>query len=379
MYQRKLKTKIERKFFKGKALILIGARQTGKTTLVRTLIDESKYKSNFISFNCDNYDDREKLTNVNLTFLQNLIGDTKIIFIDEGQKVETIGQTIKLLVDHYKNKNQIIVTGSSAFNLLYKTQEELTGRKLVYNLYPLSLKEIYSKNDLQKLYKELELLLIYGLYPDVVNQKSFKDKREILKELASSYLYKDILEHQTIKSPDILIKLLKALALQIGNEVSYHEISNIIGIDLRTVERYIDLLEKSFIIFKLPPYSTKKRREISRKMNKIYFYDLGIRNALIDNFNSLENRQDVGGLFENFLIVERLKYREYNDIYSSQYFWRTYDGSEVDLIEERGGKLHGFEFKWAKKNHNRKPQKWLDYKNSSYKTITKEDFLGFVL
>ena len=378
MYERILQKKIQKNLFKGKAMVIAGARQTGKTTLAECLIKESKHKTSTIIFNCDNYDDREKLNNVNLTFLGNLIGEKKIIFIDEGQKVETIGQTIKLLVDHYKTKKQIIVTGSSALNLLYKTQETLTGRKFVYYLYPLSLEEIYSKKDLFKLYKDLEHNLIFGTYPDVVNQKSFSNKRKILKELASSYLYKDILEHEAIKNSDILMKILKSLAFQISNEVSYHELSNLIGIDLRTIERYIDLLEKNYIIFRLPPYSTKKRREISR-MNKIYFYDLGIRNTLVDNLNFLENRNDTGALFENFMISERLKHREYHELYASQYFWRTYDGSEVDLIEERGGKIHGFEFKWNKKKSLRRPLKWLEYKNSTFKVITKEDIHSFLM
>ena len=378
MYRRILKENIEKKFFKGKALILIGARQTGKTTLIKSILNAPKYKSTVLNFNCDFPDDRGSINNVNLTSLEKLIGDNKIVFIDEGQKVETIGQTVKILVDHYKSKKQIIITGSSSFNLLDKTQESLTGRKLVFKLYPLSLEEIYSKKNLQKLYKELEELLIFGTYPDVIHQNSFADKRESLNELTSSYLYKDILGFQNLKSPDILVKLLKALALQLGQEVSYHEISNILGLDLRTVERYIDLLEKNFVVFRLPPYSTSKRREIS-KMNKIYFYDLGVRNTLINNLNGLENRNDVGPLFENFMIAERLKFREYHRMFAGQFFWRTYDGSEVDLIEERDGKLFGYEFKWNIKKHARKPLKWLEYKNSSFKRITKDDIPTFVL
>lgn len=378
MYKRILRKILEKKLFCGKALVIVGPRQVGKTTLAEDLINNSEYKNNCLSFNCENYDEREKLTNVNLTFLKGLVEKKKIIFIDEGQKVETIGQTLKLLVDHYKTKKQIIVTGSSSLNLLDKTQEPLTGRKFVYRLYPLSLEEVHGKNDLLNLYKKLEEYLVFGLYPEVVKQDSFNEKIEILKELTSSYLYKDILEFQNIKSPDILMKLLKALALQVGSEVSYHEVSSIIGLDLRTVERYVDLLEKNFIIFRLPPYSINKRREIS-KMNKIYFYDLGIRNTLINNLNRLDSRSDTGKLFENFMIIERMKYREYHKIYGDQFFWRTYDGSEVDLIEERDGKLFGFELKWKEKKYSRKPLKWLEYKGSSYKVITPKDLSGFVL
>ncbi len=377
MLTRELEKLIKKDFFKGKALIIVGARQTGKTTLAEKVIKNSKYESKTIFFNCDFIDDREKLNNVNLTRLEKLIGNDKIIFIDEGQKVQTIGQTLKILVDHYKKEKQVLVTGSSSLNLLDKTEEPLTGRKFVFRLYPLSIREIYPDMDLHKIYKDLEEYLIFGLYPDVVNNSSFKEKTRILKELTSSNLYKDILEFQSVKSSSLLVRLLKLLSLQIGKEVSYHELSNNLGIDLRTIERYIDLLEKNFIIFRLPPYSMNKRREISR-MNKIYFYDLGIRNALINDFNLLENRNDKGELFENFMIVERLKYREYHQIYADHYFWRTYDGSEVDLIEDRGGKLFGYEFKWKEKKWSKKPLKWLEYKNSSYSIITRDNLEKFI-
>lgn len=374
MYKRSLEAVVLKKLFKGKVLIIVGARQVGKTTLALNIIG----KNSNISFNCDNFDDREKLSNVNLTFLKNLIGDSKIIFIDEGQKVESIGQTLKILVDHYKTSKQIIVTGSSAFNLLYKTQEPLTGRKFVYNLFPLSLSEMFGKNNLLELDKELENILIYGSYPDVINQNSFKNKRKILKEIASSYLYKDILEFQSIKSMDILMRILKAISLQIGQEVSYYELSRLIGLDLRTVERYINLLEQCFVIFRLPPYFKNKRKEIS-KMNKIYFYDLGIRNALIDNFNTLQNRNDIGQLFENLMIIERLKQREYKEIYATQYFWRSYDGAEVDLVEEKGGKLYGFEFTYNPKKRKSVPFLWKEYKNTSHKIISRQNLKGFVI
>lgn len=378
MFEREIEKPIKKDFFKGKALIIVGARQTGKTSLVEKLIKNSKYESKTISFNCDFIDDREQLNNVNLTRLEKVIGKHKIVFIDEGQKVQTIGQTLKILVDHYKKEKQIIVTGSSSLNLLDRTEEPLTGRKFVFRLYPLSIREIYLDKDLYKIHKELEEYLIFGSYPDVVNNSSFKEKTRVLKELTSSNLYKDILEFQSVKSSSILVKLLKLLSLQIGKEVSYHEISSTLGIDLRTIERYVDLLEKNFIVFRLPPYSMNKRREISR-MNKIYFYDLGIRNALISNFNLLENRNDIGELFENFMITERLKYREYNQIYGDQYFWRTYDGSEVDLVEDRNGKLFGYEFKWKEKKWGKKPVKWLEYKNSSYNFITRDNLEKFIL
>lgn len=377
MYQRTLETVISKRLFKGKVFIIVGARQVGKTTLALIIITKSM-KKDVISFNCDNFDDREKLSNINLVFLKNLIGDSKIIFIDEGQKIGNIGQTLKILADYYKASKQIIVTGSSSFNLLYKTQESLTGRKFVYNLFPLSLSEIFGENNLLELDKELENILVYGLYPDVVNQKSFKDKRRVLKEIASSYLYKDILEFQNVKSSDLLMRILKAISFQIGQEVSYYELSRLIGLDLRTVERYISLLEQCFVIFRLPPYFKNKRKEIS-KMNKIYFYDIGIRNALIDNFNGLNNRNDIGQLFENLMIVERFKQREYKENYATQYFWRSYDGAEIDLVEEKGGRLYGFEFTYNPKRRKSIPSLWKEYKNTSLKIISRQNLKGFII
>ncbi|MGD9152890.1 MAG: ATP-binding protein [Gammaproteobacteria bacterium] len=375
-YQRIIKDQIASQFFQGKAIIIVGARQAGKTTLCNELIEQ--LIDTVQKFNGDNPKDRNLLENRDLDFLINLIGDKKIIFIDEGQKIKTIGQTIKLLVDHYGSKKQILVTGSSSINLLNHVQEALTGRKYVHILHPLSMQEIYSKNKLALL-QNLQNYMIFGCYPEIVTTSSFEAKTSLLKELTDSYLFKDILEFQQIRNSTVLKDLLRALAFQIGSEASYTELSNLLGIDKKTVERYIDLLEKNFVIFRLAPYKKKRRREIS-KLRKIFFYDLGIRNAIINNFNHLDARNDTGILWENFIISERLKYREYNKIYANQYFWRTYDGSEVDLIEEREGNLFGYEFKWnEKKKRNKTPQSWLEYQNSSYQCITKKDLFGFII
>ena len=373
MYKRLIKKTIQEKFFKGKILIIVGARQTGKTTLGLDLI--KKFSQGEIrSFNCDNPTDREYLNNKDLEFLEQLVGEAKLIFIDEAQKVANIGEALKLMVDFYKKKKQIIVTGSSSINLLDNTQEPLTGRKYVYQLFPLSLEEIYADKNYLKLTKELENLMIFGCYPEVVSQKSFEDKKELIRELASSYIYKDILGFQEIKSPDVLVRLLKALALQIGSQVSYTELANIVKIDKKTIERYIELLEKSFVIFRLNPFTKNKRREIS-KLKKIYFYDMGIRNAVINNFNFLDSRKDVGMLWENFIIAERMKFRLYHQISAEQYFWRTYDGNEIDLIEEEGGKLRGYELKWNfKKEVKNNLFPWLD----SYQLITKKNLKPFI-
>ena len=374
MYNRSIQSQISEKMFKGKAIIIVGPRQVGKTTISNSLINDSGYAKNIIKFNCDNPTDRNKLNNRDFEFLDFLIGNKKIIFIDEAQKVETIGQTIKLLVDGYKNKKQIIATGSSSINLLDKTEEPLTGRKIVFKLYPLSLDELYPDKDLLKISKEMEMLLIYGSYPEVINANGANDKEEILRELSSSYLYKDIFEFQEIKNSSVLTSLLKALALQVGSEVSYNELSNIIGIDKKTVERYINLLEKNYIIFRLPPYAKNKRRTIS-KLRKIYFYDLGIRNTIINNYNLLSDRNDIGALWENFVIIERFKKQEYEKLYTNNYFLRTYDGAEIDLIEERGGKIEGYEFKWK----SRSGVKTKQLAGIDCKFILPENIKGFII
>lgn len=377
LYLRILQKRLKKDSFKGKALVIIGPRQIGKTTLIKELLKSFK-KEKIKHINCDNPSDLESLEEKNLEFLEGLVGNSKILFIDEAHKVPNIGQTLKILVDHYGKKLQIFVTASSSINLLYKTQEPLTGRKFVYNLYPLSMEEIYPDKNFLKIQKELEQLLIFGSYPEIVKRKSFEEKIELLHELLSSYLYKDILEFQQIKNPNLINKLLKALALQVGQEVSYNELSSLLGVDKSTIERYVDLLEKCFVIFRLSPYTQNKRKELSR-LRKIYFYDLGIRNAIINNFNFLDSRDDIGRLFENFMVVERLKYREYHRIYADQYFWRTYDGSEVDLVEEREGKLFGYEFKWKHKKWSKEPLKFLEYKNSSYEVITSKNLDGLII
>lgn len=286
MYKRLIQAEISNKFFQGKIIIIAGARQTGKTTLAYEIVRETGLKEETLFLNCDNPTDRELLSNKDIDFLKKIIGKARIIFIDEGQKVETIGQTLKLLVDYYKKEKQILVTGSSSFNLLDKTSEALTGRKFVFNLFGLSLEEIFPEKNASDITKNIETFLMFGNYPEVVEESSLEEKRDLVNELASSSLYKDILEFQQIKNAGIISDLLKALSLQIGNEVSYTELSNLLGIDKNTVERYVDLLEKSYIIFRLSPYATNKRKEIS-KLRKIYFYDLGIRNAVINNFNFL--------------------------------------------------------------------------------------------
>ncbi|TSC55546.1 MAG: putative ATPase (AAA+ superfamily) [Parcubacteria group bacterium Gr01-1014_18] len=377
MYKRLIFEEIKNKLWSGKVIILAGPRQCGKTTLILDLLHSLEPVVKTKVFNCDNPIDRELLSGHDLDFLKQQLGDAKIIAIDEGQKIEAIGQTLKLLVDHYGKEKQFIVTGSSSINLLSAAGEALTGRKWTYFLYPLSAEELFLDSPGLELLKNRESLLIYGQYPEVAKQTSFESKQQVLKELASSYLYQDVLEYENVKNSDKILALLKALALQIGSEVSYLELSRLLEVSKLTVEKYVDLLEKSFVIFKLSPFTQNKRRELSR-MKKIYFYDLGIRNAILNNFNLMPNRSDAGALWENFMVAERMKYRAYHHIYANSYFWRTYDGAEVDLVEERDGKLLGYEFKWDEMRKVRPPKTWLEYPEASFDVIGMKEWKGFI-
>lgn len=370
-FVREIETKIAADFFLGKVIVVSGPRQVGKTTLIRKLLSNQK---SVAYLNADESSDNSKLSEQNFESLDSLFKDSKFIFIDEAQKVKGIGNTLKILVDRYKDTKQVIATGSSSINLLSNTQEALTGRKFVYELYPLSIREINTDLNLLKMDKILDDVLIYGTYPDVYKAGT-DQKIRILTELSSSYLYQDILELEQVRNPSVLSKLLTALALQLGSEVSLNELSNLTGLDLKTIERYIDLLEKNYVIFRLPPYYTNQRKTLS-KLNKIYFNDLGVRNALINNFNPLNLRNDVGALWENYLVLERMKLRSYQRIYANQYFWRTYGGAEIDLVEEREGLLYGYEFKWG--NRKTSPKSWLEYPNSKFKLINRENFVDFL-
>jgi uncharacterized protein len=356
--------------------MIIWPRQVGKTTLIENFLIWKENEA--IKFNGDFLDDREILNNQNKEQLLQIIWDKKYIIIDEAQKAKNIGNTLKILVDHYKKEKQIIVTGSSSINLLDFTSEALTWRKIVYNMFPISFQEIKETNWLQKAQKSLEELLIFGSYPKVLLQNSSKDKKEKLMELTTSSLYKDILEFQNIKNSDTLTKLLKALAIQIWSEVSYQELSNIVWIDPKTIEKYIDLLEKSFIVFRLAPFFSNKRKELN-KMNKIFFYDLGIRNTLINNFNFLDQRTDVWALRENFIILERMKRRKYNQIYANQYFRKEYNWQEIDLIEEEDQNLSAYECKYSKESKLPKAFEKLYPTTKIFVTINRNNFTNYIV
>ncbi len=373
MITRQLQKDLEDRLFCGKALILFGPRQVGKTTLIDMLLHG---RDDVLFLNGDEPDVRELLSDAISTRLRAVIGSHRIVFIDEAQRVENIGLTLKLFTDHIKNV-QVIATGSSAFELASHVSEPLTGRKFEYHLYPISFSEMVAHHGLLEEQRMLEHRLIYGYYPEIVTSPG--DEKELLTSLAGSYLYKDLLMLESIKKPALLEKILRALALQLGSEVSYSELSRLVGADMQTVEKYIDLLEKTFVIFRLPSYSRNVRTEI-RKGRKVYFYDNGIRNAVIANYAQASQRTDLGALWENFLISERMKYLAYSKVLASQFFWRTTQQQEIDYIEERDGKLFAWEFKWNANAKVRIPKTFTRaYPDVEVAHITPKDYASFLM
>ncbi len=370
---RTVQDRIENALFKKRAIIIYGARQVGKTTLLKNLME--RHDANSIYLNCDEPDIRERLTNVNSTLLKSLLGDSKLICVDEAQRVRNIGLTLKLMVDNFPDK-QVIATGSSSFDLSNQIVEPLTGRKFEFYLHPFSIQEIKQFHSPLEIDRLLEDRMTLGMYPEIVLDEA--EAQNKIKEIARSYLYKDILEHQQIKSPEILEKLLQALALQIGSEVSYTELANLLKMDKKTIERYVELLEKTFVIFRLKPYSRNLRRELT-KLRKIYFWDLGVRNALINNFNPIDLRADVGALWENFMISERFKFNRNAGIERNGYFWRTYQGQEVDYLEaDENGRMTAFEIKWQAQKAKAPRIFSTTYPQIEYRLVNRFNFNDFL-
>jgi len=372
--KRNIAKEIESWFFEKKVLIIYGARQVGKTTLVQEIL---KNYSETLFLSCERPVVKNLLESQNLTQIKSFFADNKIIVLDEAQVIEEIGLILKLLIDTYPDL-QIIATGSSSFDLSSKVHEPLTGRNIKFNLYPLSIKELANIFDKFTLTEKLPEFLVYGFYPDVVVTDDLKKKQRKLDEIASDYLFQDVLKFQNLKKPAILDKLLKALAFQVGSEVSYYELAVLLETSSETIERYIDLLEKTFVIFRLSSFSRNLRNELNKKV-KIYFYDLGIRNSLIQNYNSLDFRNDIGALWENFLIVEKKKNLAETGENSNLYFWRTHKGQEIDLIEESGGFLNCYEFKWNPKKQAKLPEVFVKaYPNYTFEVINKDNWLEFL-
>ena len=367
--QRQIEQDIEKDFFKGKVIVLLGARQVGKSTLIKML--PSCKSISTLWLDGENSDVHELLKNSNSERLKQLASNNKIVVIDEAQKIENIGSILKLFADYNKDI-QVIASGSSAFELRNSLNEPLTGRKFEYKLFPISFSEMVQHTNLLEELRQLPQRLVYGYYPEIVTQPN--DAERLLRFLSDSYLYKDIFLFKGIKKPEKMLELLKLLAWQIGSEVNYNELSNILKIDNQTVESYVEMLEQVFVIYKLPAYHTNHRTEL-KKSKKIYFNDLGIRNALINDFRPIEIRNDAGALFENFIINELRKQNEYKQVYANFYFWRNTDQREIDLILEKNNQLQAIEIKW---NPNKKARLTKSFSNiygeTNFMVIHRENF-----
>ncbi len=360
-----------------KALVIFGPRQVGKTTLLQNYLAELKGK---IKFRLDSGDDirlGEVIGSNDFSKIKEYAEGYELIAIDEAQKIKNVGQGLKIMVDEIPGI-KIIATGSSSFELAGQIGEPLTGRKITLTLFPVSQIELGNIHNNYELKSRLKEYLIYGSYPEVAANKDAAEKKRILNEIVGSYLLKDVLELEKVKGSKALLDLLRLLAFQVGNEVSLSELGRQLGLDYKTVARYLDLFEKSFVITSLRGFSRNLRKEITKK-SKYYFYDNGVRNAVIANFNQIEMRDDIGKLWENFLIIESIKKQSYKKIYANNYFWRTWEGKEIDFIEEREGKLFGYEFKW-KDRAAKAPKEWLkNYPGSNFQVVSPENYLEFVV
>lgn len=358
----------------GKALIVYGPRRCGKTTLLKHFL--KGVKEQYLLVSGEDINVQEYLSSQSIEKLRSFVGDKKLLLIDEAQKVKNIGLNIKLILDHL-SMIKVIATGSSSFDLAKQIGEPLTGRKHTLKMFPLAQLEINAIETKVQTKAHLEERLIYGSYPEVIVNNDNNQRVLYLREIVESYLYRDILELDGIRHSDKIVRLLQLLAFQIGKEVSFNELGSQLGMSKNTIDRYLDLLEKTFVVFKLRGFSRNLRKEVS-KNPRYYFYDVGIRNALINNFNPLAIRDDVGSLWENYIIMERIKKQEYCNILSNNYFWRTYDKKEIDLIEESGGKLFGYEIKWQDKKP-KPPKEWRKaYKGSEHHLISRNNYIGFV-
>lgn len=373
MINRLVSSSISADFFRGKVIAILGPRQVGKTTLLSQL---SIPESDILWLNCDNTDDCQALENQTTTGLRQLVGQKRFVIIDEAQRVKNIGLTLKMMADTFREQVQVIVTGSSSLELSNQVSEPATGRIYEYRLYPLSLAELSLRSSVREEQRLLEQRLVYGCYPEVVTHPD-QDKR-ILTNIANNYLYKDLLSYNGIRKPDVLARLLQALAIQVGEQVSYNELSRLLGIDRATVESYIDLLEKCFVIFRLPSYSGNLRTEL-RHNRKIYFYDNGIRNAIISNFAPLNLRTDAGALWENMMLSERVKHNAYRQSYAQIYFWRTQAQVEIDFVEIEDGVMQAYEFKFNPNKTPRAPKAFCNaYPNASFHVVTPDNYHSFV-
>lgn len=371
--QKQLKN-LKKLLLPGKVIVIYGPRRCGKTTLLNKFLEKTKEK--YLLVNGEDVIVQNYLSSQSITKLKGFVGKNKLLIIDEAQKIKNIGLNLKLIVDHIKNI-KVVATGSSSFDLASQVGEPLTGRKYTLRMFPSAQLEIAQIEEVSETEANLENRLIYGSYPEIILMDDIELKEKYLKEIVSSYLYKDILEIEGLKHSGKIVRLLQLLAFQIGQEVSYNELGGQLGMSKNTVEKYLDLLEKTFVIYKLSGFSRNLRKEIS-KNHHYYFYDNGIRNTIINNFNPISLRNDIGMLWENYIIVERIKKQEYLGIQTNNYFWRTYDKKEIDFIEEREGKLYAYEIKWGDKKIF-PPKDWqLTYPDSNFLIISPDNYLKFI-
>lgn len=371
--ERTLEKEMEAFLFRGKALIVYGPRQAGKTTAVTHLL--AGRRDDVAEVNGDDADGRELLADCPLERLKAILGGRKILFVDEAQRIPGIGLTLKRAVDRLPGI-QAIVSGSSSFELAGRTEEPLTGRKFEWTLLPFSFRELSDARSVPAEREALESRLVFGSYPEIVTEENARERR--LSSLAESYLFRDLLTLQKIRRPELLDKILRAISHQCGSEVSYREIAALVGTDGKTVERYVELLEKSFVLFAVPSYSRNLRNELKRS-RKVYFYDNGIRNAVIGDYRPLAARDDVGRLWENYLMSERLKWRAFRAPLARAYFWRTRQGQEVDLVEESAGGLAAFEFKWGGRGRARGAAAFRKaYPGASFDVVSRENYDAFL-
>jgi uncharacterized protein len=357
-----------------KVLVIFGSRQVGKTTLIKSFLENTQYKYKFDLG--DNIKTQEILSSQDVKKIQEYCEGYELIVIDEAQRIPNIGYGLKIIVDTIPGI-RVIATGSSSFELAGQVGEPLTGRKRTLTMYPISQIELLNHFNKHELTEKLEEFLIYGSYPDVINHKTREGKIVTIDEITNSYLFKDILELEGIKKSKVLVDLLRLIAFQVGNEVSHSELASRLGINYKTVAKYLDLMEQAFIIYNLRGFSRNLRNEITKK-SKYYFYDNGIRNSIIQNFNKLELRNDIGQLWENFLVSERLKKQQYHGVFANNYMWRTWDQKEIDFIEEREGKLFAYEFKWSGKKSKIPKDFAKAYPKHEFQEVSKENYLDFI-
>lgn len=360
---------------KNKVLLILGTRRVGKTVLVNKIIEQ--YKKPVVLLNGEDLDVQEMLQQRTATNYKKMVGDAQLLVIDEAQAIPEIGKILKLIIDNLPELT-IIATGSSSFDLLNKAGEPLTGRKMQFQLYPIAQMELASRETFVETKQHLEERLVFGSYPELLQLSSYREKEGYLHELVQSYLLKDILAFEGIRQADKIMKLLRLIAFQTGSEVSYNELGNQLGISKNTVENYLDLLSKVFLIYRLPAYSTNQRKEISKR-SKWYFTDNGIRNAIVNDLRLLNLRQDTGSLWESYLLNERIKHNTYLQEHVQYFFWRNYNQQEIDLIELKQGQLHAYEFKYSNNKRVKVPAAFSTaYPDASFECITKNNYLEWI-